>query len=151
MYYFHFNSWSTPWLLFAALTLIVAVGAGYLSKRVYSKKIVERASLWGHTVLTGIGAGFILAVILVVFSSAHVQQMDEQSQTALRAFIDNSYDLSISDDDVQILYWSRYEGNVPVAATDKEGKTSYVYLGHGPRGWSLYEAQGKTKVPQVTN
>lgn len=149
MSFFHYVTYAPPWGLVLGLIVVLTLFATFVPYRWYRKDGKSKVLAWSQAVLTGLAVGFVVVVFAVIFAANSTNSVEQENKTALRAFAEDNYELELSDQNLELLYWSKNEGQVPVAATDSTDHVQHVYLKASKDGWLLYDVNTKLPLQQT--
>ena len=149
MSFFHYVTYAPPWVLVLGLIVALTLFATFVPYRWYRKAGKSKAPVWVQAVLTGLAVGFVTVVFSVIIAANSTNSVEQENKTALRTFADDNYKLKLNDQNLELLYWSKNEGQVPVEATDSTDHVQHVYLKASKDGWSLYDVNTKLPLQQI--
>lgn len=149
MSFFHYVTYTPSWGLALVLIIGLTLAGVFLPYRWYRRAANTKVLAWTHAVLTGLAVGFVVAATFIIVWANHTNAVEEENKTALRAFAEHDYGLKLSDANLNLLYWSKDEGEAPVDATDKAGELKTIYLKPTKDGWLLYDETTKKALPQT--
>lgn len=149
MNFFHYITYNPPWALGLALTGVLALAGVLIPYRWYRKVANTKVLAWTHSILTGVAVGFVVGAAFIIVSANQINAVEQENKTALRAFAENDYGLKLNDENLNLLYWSKDEGEVPVDTTNEAGELQQVYLKATKDGWLLYDKTTKKALSQT--
>jgi len=149
MNFFHYVSYSPPWPLAFVVISVLTLAGVFVPYRWYRKSVNSKALAWTNSALTGLAVGFVVGVTFIIVSANQVNAVEQENKAALQAFAEHDYGLKLNDENLNLLYWSKDEGEVPVDTTDKAGELQQVYLKATKDGWLLYDTTTKKALSQT--